>query len=113
MRAIDLPVRVKGVCCPPAITLPAERVDSTVDVLGALAHPTRLQMIGILRQASGPVCICDFTAVFDLSQPTISHHMGRLREAGLVEVSRKGIWSYYRLSPQLDPRTRALLDLVA
>ena len=93
--------------------MPGERVDLTVEVLSALAHPTRLQMVAILRQAAGPVCICDFTAVFDLSQPTISHHMGRLREAGLVEVSRKGIWSYYRLSPLLDPPTRALLDLVA
>ena len=113
MKALQLPARVKGVCCPPALTMPGERVDLTVEVLSALAHPTRLQMVAILRQAAGPVCICDFTAVFDLSQPTISHHMGRLREAGLVEVSRKGIWSYYRLSPLLDPRTRTLLDLVA
>lgn len=104
--------RVKGVCCPPAITLPLARVDASVDVLKALADPTRLQMIGVLKRASQPVCICDFTAVFDLSQPTISHHMGKLKEAGLVEVSRAGIWAYYRLAQDLDKKTRALLDVL-
>lgn len=111
MEALDLPARVKGVCCPPTITMPSGRVDSTVELLKALADPTRLQMVGILRRAAAPVCICDFTAVFDLSQPTVSHHMSKLREAGLVEVSRRGIWSYYRLNPQLDATTRALVDL--
>ncbi len=108
-----MPVRVKGECSPVSIPFPVGRVDGTVDVLKSLADPTRLQMIGILRRASAPVCICDLTATFKLSQPTISHHMGKLREAGLVEVVRRGIWSYYRLRAQLDAKTRALLDLLA
>ncbi len=89
------------------------RVDDTVEVLKALADPTRLQMVGVLKRAEDPVCICDFTATFNLSQPTISHHMSKLREAGLVEVTRRGIWAYYRLRPQLEPKMRALLDLLA
>lgn len=86
------------------------KVDQSVEVLKALADPTRLQMIGILTKSADPVCVCDFTAAFDLSQPTISHHMAKLREAGLVGVSKVGIWAYYRLNDKLDSRTRALLD---
>ncbi len=107
-----VPERVKGVCCPVTMPLPIARVDASVEVLKALADPTRLQMIGVLKRASEPVCICDFTATFDLSQPTISHHMARLKDAGLVEVSRRGIWAYYRLAQHLDPKTRALLDVL-
>jgi ArsR family transcriptional regulator, arsenate/arsenite/antimonite-responsive transcriptional repressor len=107
-----VPARIKGVCCPPSIPLSVAKVDASVDVLKALADPTRLQMVGALMGSSQPVCICDFTAAFDLSQPTISHHMGKLRDAGLVEVTKVGIWAYYRLSNHLEPRTRALLDVL-
>ena len=107
-----LPERVKGICSPVEIPLPLARVDASVEVLKALADPTRLQIIGVLKRASDPVCICDFTAAFDLSQPTISHHMAKLKEAGLVEVLRNGIWSYYRLARRLDAKTRALLDVL-
>ena len=96
-----------------AIPLPVARVDGIVDVLKSLADPTRLQIIGILRRSSEPVCICDLTATFNLSQPTISHHMAKLREAGLIEVVRRGIWAYYRLGTRLDAKTRSLLDLLA
>ncbi len=94
------------------MTLAVAKVDESIEVLKALADPTRLQMISILKRSPEPVCICDFTAAFDLSQPTISHHMGRLREAGLVDVSKSGIWAYYRLASHLEPKTRALLDVL-
>jgi ArsR family transcriptional regulator len=81
-------------------------------VLKALADPTRLQIVSSLAQASQPVCVCDFTAAFQLSQPTISHHMATLRAAGLVESSKKGIWAYYRLRPDIEPRLRDLLRLL-
>lgn len=106
------PERVKGVCCPPAIATPLAKVDASVEVLKALADPTRLQMVGVLKRSPQPVCICDFTAAFDLRQPTISHHMAKLKAAGLVDVTREGIWAYYTLRHNLDPRTRALLDAV-
>jgi ArsR family transcriptional regulator len=112
MRAPTVPLRVKGECSPVAIPLPAREVDDTVEVLKALADPTRLQMIGVLRRSEDPVCICDLTS-FNLTQPTISHHMSKLREAGLVDVTKRGIWSYYRLRRNLPPKTRALLDLLA
>jgi len=107
-----LPERVKGVCCPPSIPLPLARADASVEVLKALADATRLQMIGVLKRSPQPVCICDFTAAFELSQPTISHHMAKLREAGLVEATKDGIWAYYRLNRKLEPKTRALLDVL-
>ena len=104
--------RVKGVSSPPPMPMAVARVDQSVEVLKALADPTRLQMVGILKRSTQPVCICDFTAAFDLSQPTISHHMAKLREAGLVDVSKSGIWAYYRLASRLDPKTSALLDVL-
>lgn len=113
VKSFAVPLREKGVCAPVTIPAVLREPGDLVDVLKALADPTRLQMVGVLRRAAEPVCICDFTAAFNLTQPTISHHMGKLRDAGLVEVTRRGIWSYYRLRPGLDAKTRALLDLVA
>ena len=107
-----LPLRAKGVCCAPTITLAPDRAAASAELLKALADPTRLQILGVLKRAAEPVCICDFTAAFDLSQPTISHHMGKLKDAGLVEATRSGIWSYYRLARSLDARARALLEVL-
>src|SRR6266852_5358411 len=98
-----LPERERGVCCAVELQVPDLRAAEIAEVLKALADPTRLQMLLALRAAKEPVCICDFTATFDLSQPTISHHMAKLCEAGLVEVSKAGIWAYYRLASRLEP----------
>jgi ArsR family transcriptional regulator len=76
----------------------------------ALADPTRLTMVAALWKAKSPICICDFNADLELSQPTISHHMGKLKEAGLVEAEKDGIWIYYRLARDLTPNTRRLLS---
>ncbi len=109
MALLQLPVvRERGVCC----TLPevdADWADETAVLMKALADPTRLTMIAALWKANQPVCICDFTASLELTQPTISHHMAKLKEAGLVESEKDGIWMYYRLSPDLTPATRRLL----
>lgn len=113
MAAIELPVRERGVCCAPRLLLRSERADELSSVLKALADPTRLQMMLILRDAKEPVCICDLTGSFDLSQPTVSHHMGRLREAGLVESEKQGIWAFYSLRKDLPPSTRRLIDSLA
>lgn len=105
--------RVRGVCCPLPPALPADQAAARVEVLKALADPTRLRMLSILRAATEPVCICDLTAVFELSQPTVSHHMGKLRAAGLVEAERRGIWTYYRLRENLAAEARAVVEAVA
>jgi ArsR family transcriptional regulator len=79
-------------------------------MLKALADPTRLTMMATLWRAEAPICICDFTASLELSQPTISHHMAKLKEAGLVESEKHGIWIYYRLSEVLPSSTREVLS---
>jgi len=65
----------------------------------ALGDPTRVAIVNRLAGA-GEVCVCDLTDAFDLSQPTISHHLRILREAGLVAGERRGKWAYYRLVPE-------------
>ena len=109
MALKELPViRQRGECC----TLPAVDADwaeETATLMKALADPTRLTMVAALWKAKAPVCICDFTADLELTQPTISHHMARLKEAGLVEAEKEGIWMYYRLRHDLPSSTRRLL----
>lgn len=82
-------------------------VDPDVQLLQALAHPTRL---AILRELSGSaeVCACDFTMCCDVRQPTVSHHLKILKEAGVIEAERRGTWIYYRLVPAAGERLRAL-----
>ena len=79
------------------------------DLMKALADPTRLTMIASLWKADAPICICDFTAGLGLTQPTISHHMAKLKDAGLVDSEKRGIWIYYRLRDKLPLATRRLL----
>ena len=81
--------------------------DPDVMLLQAAADPTRLS---ILRQLSseGPVCACDFTACCEVSQPTVSHHLKVLREAGWVSGERRGTWIWYSLRPEAVDRFRAL-----
>ena len=106
-------MRTRGVCCELEVTLEPERIAGAVDVLKALADPTRLSMVAALRQQATPVCICDLTAAFDLTQPTISHHMAILKRAGLVAAEKRGIWIHYSLRSDLEPGVRKLLDAVA
>ena len=107
-----LPERERGVCCPPTLKARPQKIEQTSEILRTLADPTRLQIALCLRDAKEPVCICDFTATFDISQPTVSHHMAKLREAGLVDVTKQGIWSSYRLSPDLSAAARRILDAI-
>lgn len=112
IQLAELPARERGVCCEPPRTLPRKRVDELTDVLKALADPTRVEIVSILREAKAPVCICDLTAAFELSQPTLSHHMAKLREAGIVEAEKCGIWIHYRLSAELPEAARRLVDAI-
>ncbi len=110
MATKTLPDRERGVCCTLQLEVPAERALEIASVLKALADPTRVQMVLALREAKEPSCICDFTATFSLSQPTVSHHMAKLRAAGLVEATQRGIYAYYRLRPHLPANVRRIVD---
>jgi len=86
-------------CCGPEVPpLPREEAELVAERFRALADPTRVAIINRLAQAA-ETCVCDLTAAFDLAQPTISHHLKVLREAGLVESTRRGTWAYYRVVP--------------
>ncbi|MBV8195495.1 MAG: helix-turn-helix transcriptional regulator [Candidatus Dormibacteraeota bacterium] len=116
MGLVDLPVlqpaeRVKGCCNPLPPALPAERAETLARVHRALADPTRIQMLHLLSRATQPVCVCDFTAAFDLSQGTVSHHLAKLRDAGFITATRRGIWSFYELDRAMPPAARAALGL--
>lgn len=96
-------------CCPfePVRPLARRERDKLVGALRALGDPTRLEILRLLGAQAGPTCVCDLVDHFELSQPTISHHLRTLREAGLVSATRTGIWSFYAL----EPEARELLDV--
>lgn len=86
--------------------------DPDVRLLAALADPTRLAIVRELA-ASTETCACDFTATCDVGQPTVSHHLRVLREAGVVTSERRGQWIFYRLAPDVAERLGAIArDLV-
>jgi ArsR family transcriptional regulator len=99
---------LQPICCSPGTpVMPASAAADVAAVFKALADPTRVAIVNRLAAAS-EVCVCDLTAAFELSQPTISHHLRLLRDAGLVEAERRGTWAYYRLVPEAIERLRAV-----
>lgn len=105
-----LPQRERGTCTPIEPRLRPERAEELSELLKVLADPTRLQIVVTLRDLRDPVCVCDCVPVFGLSQPTVSHHLARLRDAGLLDVTRKGGWAYYSLARDLPAATRRLVE---
>ncbi len=97
-------------CCAPfgGLRWSMEEAEALAAQLKALAHPVRLQIVGVLSRLGGQVCVCDLEAHFDLAQPTISHHLKVLRQAGLIESEQRGVWVYYRLRPATVARLHAL-----
>src|SRR5436853_7697948 len=96
-------------CCGPAVEpLDPEASEALAARFRALSYPTRVAIVNRLA-SSEECCVCDLNAAFDLSQPTISHHLKVLRDAGLVEASRRGTWAYYRLVPAAVSELRLTL----
>jgi ArsR family transcriptional regulator, arsenate/arsenite/antimonite-responsive transcriptional repressor len=79
--------------------LPEPQRAAAVALFHALADPTRLEIFRLIAAQPAPICVCDIVDRFDVTQPTISHHLKVLREAGLVSVSRRGVWAYYAADP--------------
>jgi ArsR family transcriptional regulator len=101
-------------CVQPALV--SEPIDEAsaaglAQVFKALGDPVRLRLVSLIgARQGGEVCVCDLTSAFDLTQPTISHHLKVLREAGLIDSKRRGTWVYYRLVPTALERMAALLS---
>ena len=103
-------------CCPPLSEhrMPAETAAVLAPAFKALGDPVRLQLMSMIASApDGEACVCDLTPAFELSGPTISHHLKTLREAGLVDAQRRGTWVYYRARPGILRQLAALLTIGA
>jgi ArsR family transcriptional regulator len=89
-------------CCVPVVYPDVERqqAESMATIAKALGDPIRLQLVDVLRKHAGKVCVCELTPLFDVGQPTVSHHLKVLREAGIVDSERQGLWAYYYVKPE-------------
>ncbi|MEV5949396.1 metalloregulator ArsR/SmtB family transcription factor [Streptomyces sp. NPDC051993] len=100
-------------CCPglAAAPLDEERAAELAKLFKALGDPVRLRLMSMIasRGEGGEVCVCDLTPAFELSQPTISHHLKLLRQAGLIDCERRGTWVYYWVLPGVLDRIAAFL----
>ena len=107
------PVNVDAMACCAPVTgraLSAAEADALARVFKALADPVRLRLLSMITNAEGgEACVCDLTVGFQLTGPTISHHLKVLREAGLIEGDRRGTWIYYRAVPSAMEAASAAL----
>ena len=89
-------------CCEPVVYPDIERAQAerVGRVAKALGDPIRMQLVDVLRKHAGKVCVCELVPLFALSQPTVSHHLKVLREAGIVGSERQGLWAYYYVNPE-------------
>jgi ArsR family transcriptional regulator, arsenate/arsenite/antimonite-responsive transcriptional repressor len=96
-------------CCEPVVYPNVERrqAERMAAIAKALGDPIRLELVDVLRKHAGKVCVCELTPLFDVGQPTVSHHLKVLRDAGIVDSERRGLWAYYYVIPD------ALEDLAA
>jgi ArsR family transcriptional regulator len=88
-------------CCEPVVYPDVKREQALrmAKTAKALGDPIRLQLVDVLRKHAGKVCVCELVPLFDVSQPTLSHHLKKLREAGIVDSERRGLWAYYYVRP--------------
>ncbi len=103
---------LSALCCSPQTGKPlsAEEATELSRVFKAIADPVRLRLLSLIAaHAGGEACVCDLTGAFELTGPTISHHLKVLREAGLIEGERRGTWIYYRVQPDLLAQLSAVL----
>jgi len=101
-------------CCPPLLKGGLKREDAKqlAATFKAVADPTRLLVLSLIAaQPTGEACVCHFTARLDLSQPTVSHHLKLLFDAGLLERERRGTWVYYRIIPEQLGALRQVLSV--
>jgi ArsR family transcriptional regulator len=92
-------------------TLAPSQSDALAERLKALADPTRLRMLDLLAQQSAPLCVCEINEHFAQRQPTISHHLRILREAGLIDCEKRGVWAYYWATESGSEWLSAVRDL--
>ena len=89
-------------CCEPVVYPDVDRIraERMAKVAKALGDPIRLTLVDVLRKHAGKVCVCELVPLFDVNQSTLSHHLKKLRDAGIVDSERQGLWSYYYVNPE-------------
>lgn len=99
-------------CCEPVAVpeVDAAGAERIAVVAKALSDPIRVQLVDVLRKHAGEVCVCELEPLFDISQPTLSHHLRKLREAGIVGVERRGLWAFYYVLPDAIEELRSWLS---
>ncbi|MSW50823.1 MAG: metalloregulator ArsR/SmtB family transcription factor [Actinobacteria bacterium] len=104
-RAVGAP------CCEPVVYPDVDRAQAArlAEVAKALGDPIRLQVVDVLRRHAGKVCVCELVPLFDVSQSTLSHHLKKLRDAGIVDAERQGLWAYYYVLPEALDELRGWL----
>jgi ArsR family transcriptional regulator len=109
MAAVETPVA----CCAPlaAPALDEEEAIATADLFKALADPARVRIVNALVRSAEPVCACEFEPALGLSQPTVSHHLKKLTDAGLLEREQRGRWAYFSLKRDAVETLAAVADL--
>ncbi len=108
----QLPVAAMDACCSPLAQQPLteEQAVELSRLFKAMADPVRLRLLSLIAShVGGEACVCDLTDTFDLTAPTISHHLKVLRESGLITGERRGTWVYYRVHPEVLARLSAVL----
>ncbi len=94
--------RASGAPCSEPVVFPdvgPDQAQRLAEVAKALGDPVRLQLVDVLRKHAGKVCVCELVPLFDIAQPTLSHHLKKLRDAGIVDSERRGVWAYYYVLP--------------
>src|SRR5919197_1973464 len=114
MRELDIiQERAPLDCCAPlsAATLSNEEAEATAALFAALADPARVRIVNLVATSDEPVCACHLIEPLGLSQPTVSHHLKRLVEAGLLDREQRGKWAYFSLTPEARGRLARVVDL--
>src|SRR5918998_5201053 len=99
-------------CCEPVVYPDVERRDAErmATVAKALGDPIRLTLVDVLRKHAGKVCVCELAPLFDVGQPTVSHHLKVLKKSGIVDSERQGLWAYYYVLPEAIEELSAWLS---
>jgi ArsR family transcriptional regulator len=110
---VDLPLLDVPACCRPldGDALTAAEAEQTAAVFKALADPARVRIVNLLARSSEPACVCELTPTLRLAQPTVSHHLKKLVEAGLLRREQRGVWAYYSLDRAAVARAAQILEL--
>jgi ArsR family transcriptional regulator, arsenate/arsenite/antimonite-responsive transcriptional repressor len=100
-------------CCAPlgAPALSADEADATAQLFKALGDPARVKIVNLVATSEQPVCACNLTEPLGLSQPTVSHHLKKLTDAGVLAREQRGVWAYYSIDPQAVAQLRAVVEL--